>query len=333
MDILPCQICGEDFTTCQCLGDDAASAESQSTTGSASGDTRSRGRHWCFTLNNPTPEEKVKLSEISQTSRGFKYMVYQIEMGLEGTPHIQGYIEFQNSVRFNHVKSLISPRIHLEKRRGTREQARQYCMKEDSRIEGPFETGTWIPDVGSGFRSDLESIRSDVKAGKSSRELWEDHFATMVRYNRAIDSYRQCISPLRDAGPVVHVLYGPPGTGKSKWCLDTFRGCYWKSQDKWWDEYESQDTVVIDEFYGWLKFSILLRICDRYPLRLERKGGFVNFTSSTIVICSNTKPRDWYPNVTNFDAFIRRVTIWHYLPTLQEHHQVATYDAFLRIID
>lgn len=261
-----------------------------------------------------------------------QYMVYQIEEGETGTTHVQGYIEFTQTRRLSAVKRMLGGRCHLERRRGTRDQARAYCMKEESRVEGPFEYGTWIPG-GPGRRTDLYEIRERIGAGATEEELWDSHFPTMVRNYRAIREYRHIKSTQRDAMPVVHVLYGDTGTGKSRWARETFTTAYWKSQDEWWDGYDGQEAVIFDEFYGWIKFSLLLRICDRYPLRLGRKCGFVNFTSKTLVFTSNHRPDTWYQNISNFNAFIRRVTIWHYMPAEGEHHTVTNYDAFKRLID
>lgn len=272
------------------------------------------------------------LSGISATSPACVYMVYQLEEGLNGTRHIQGYIEFNQALRFSTVKRLISPRIHLERRRGTRDQARAYCMKAETRIEGPFEFGTWVSG-GQGRRTDLHELREEIIKGTSEANLWDSYFGTMVRNYRAIDRYRNIKSVPRNTPAMVHVLYGPTGTGKSKWCYDTFPGAYWKSQDQWWDEYDKQETVIFDEYYGWIKFSLLLRICDRYPLRLERKGGFINFDSKNLLFTSNVKPEEWYKNIQNFDAFVRRVNIWHYLPEPDQHHTVTSYESFLKLIN
>ncbi|AXH74589.1 MAG: putative viral replication protein [Cressdnaviricota sp.] len=331
--IEPCHICNEPFNQCRCLEDIAISAMSQSTSGSqTSEDTTLRARHWCFTLNTPSQQELSTLSTVFATSPACMYMVYQLEEGSNGTRHAQGYIEFNAAQRFSTVKRLISPRIHLEKRMGTRDQAREYCMKLESRVEGPWEYGTWVPG-GSGRRSDLHFIREKIKQGATEVDLWEEYFPTMARNYRAIDRYRGLVSVPRDTPPVVHVLYGPTGTGKSRWCQETFPGAYWKSQDQWWDDYDGQEAVICDEFYGWLKFSILLRICDRYPIRLERKGGFINFKTKTIVFCSNTKPEEWYQNIKNFNAFERRVDLWHYLPEEGKHDTVTSVLSFKRLIE
>lgn len=330
---LDCAICGLNFSQCHCLEAIAESASQPSISGSAtSADTTSRARHWCFTLNNPTEEELLTLSGMSATSPACTYLVFQLEEGSNATHHVQGYIEFNQALRFAQVKRLISQRCHLEKRRGTREQARAYCMKPDTRVEGPFEFGTWVPG-GQGRRTDLHDIRAEIIRGTTEVQLWDSYFSTMARNYRAVDRYRGLKSIPRDTPPVVHVLYGPTGTGKSKWCFDTYPGAYWKSQDNWWDEYDGQDTVICDEFYGWIKYSLLLRICDRYPIRLERKGGFINFTCKNILFVSNIQPEKWYKNIEDISAFIRRVNIWHYLPAQNQHDTVTSYDAFKRLIN
>lgn len=333
MQLDDCNICGRDYTECRCLEDVAETADRTSISSSthASEATALRGRHWCFTINNPTENEKQILSERWPLSPDCGYMVWQTEEGEEGTRHIQGYVEFTQTRRLSFVKRILGGRAHLERRRGTRDQARTYCMKGESRVDGPFEFGTWRSG-GPGRRCDLQEIRERIDAGAAEMELWENHFNTMVRNYRAVREYRHLKSTERDSPPVVHVLYGDTGTGKSRWAQDTFPNAYWKSQDAWWDGYDGQECVIFDEFYGWIKFSVLLRICDRYPLRLERKCGFINFTSKTLIFTSNHEPDSWYQNISNFNAFIRRVTIWHYMPALGEHHTVTNYDAFKRLI-
>lgn len=55
--------------------------------------------------------------------------------------------------------------------------------------------------------------------------------------------------------------------------------------------------VVIDEFYGWIARDLMCRICDRYPLNIETKGGSVSFLAKKIIITSNVHPKDWWPKV------------------------------------
>lgn len=74
----------------------------------------------------------------------------------------------------------------------------------------------------------------------------------------------------------------------------------------WWDGYEGQQVVIIDEFYGWLGYDFILRLTDRYPLLVETKGGTVQFVSRVVIFTSNSHPRDWYPNIRDRAPFDRR---------------------------
>ena len=116
----------------------------------------------------------------------------------------------------------------------------------------------------------------------------------------------------RDHDMQVIVICGPSGTGKSKWALEFDKSAYWKQRSQWWDGYVGQATVVLDEFYGWLPYDTLLRLCDRYPLLVETKGGQTNMSAKTIIITSNKSPSHWYKDVY-FPAFKRRVSTWLFM--------------------
>lgn len=113
-------------------------------------------RAWCFTLNNP--EEHGIVDDVLPVLAQERYVVWQRERGENGTPHIQGYIELHNPVRLSAMK-LWLPSAHFEVRRGTREQARAYCMKEDTRDAGPWERGDFDRGKQSG---DSENHRLDL---------------------------------------------------------------------------------------------------------------------------------------------------------------------------
>ena len=89
---------------------------------------------------------------------------------------------------------------------------------------------------------------------------------------------------------------------------------------KWWDGYEGQDVVVIDEFYGWFEWDYLLRLTDRYPLILEGKaisGGF-QFTSKIIIFTSNKHWNNWYPNIQDRSPLERRFECIWFKHTMDE---------------
>jgi len=92
-----------------------------------------QGKHWCFTLNNPTKEEKEQI-EIDFSTFCDKW-VFGKETGENGTPHFQGYFELKIKDRFSGVKNKFGDRFHFEKMKGTIEQAVKYCIKDGDYIK------------------------------------------------------------------------------------------------------------------------------------------------------------------------------------------------------
>lgn len=86
-------------------------------------------------------------------------------------------------------------------------------------------------------------------------------------------------------------------------------------RSKFWDGYQDQPNVVIDEFRGGIDVSHILRWCDRYPVRVEIKGSSKPFMARKIWFTSNVDPREWYPELDKetLDALLRRFNIIHFL--------------------
>lgn len=66
---------------------------------------------------------------------------------------------------------------------GTREEARDYARKEETRLRGPFEWGTFEEDQ-SGRRSDLKRVAALIAAGSSDRDLIEAVPAEYIKFFR-----------------------------------------------------------------------------------------------------------------------------------------------------
>lgn len=163
-----------------------------------------------------------------------------------------------------------------------------------------------------------------IEEGKTDKDLADYDFSVFVSCFRGLERYRLLVSKPRNWPTNIIVVQGPTGTGKSRWAKETYENAYWKQRSNWWDGYSDQDAVVIDEFYGWLPFDLLLRLCDRYPLLVETKGGQVNFVAKTIVFTTNQVPGLWYKNVY-FDSFIRRVHKWIVMPSLGVSQEYDNY--------
>jgi hypothetical protein len=261
-----------------------------------------------FTINNP---ENDKLPEDWYDQEWFTFVVWQVEIGENGTRHLQGYLVVSRPVTLQWLKRHASSVAHWEPRMGTHEQAVGYCTKSESRVDGPWSHGN---PPAQGKRSDLLNVKARIDEGASERELAEEHFSSWVRYHRSFREYRRVSSGLRSAKTHVTVIWGPTGTGKSRHCMGKHPLAYWKPTGKWWDGYDGVSPIVIDEFYGWLPYDLFLRLLDRYPLTLEHKGGSTNMNSKHIIITSNKHPYEWYdPVKCPWPPLARRIDELYYL--------------------
>lgn len=277
-----------------------------------------RSRDWIFTINNPFDDLNVRsMNPNHWETRLFAYMCWQLEQGSTGTIHFQGYIVLNNAYSLAQMKRIFSTRAHWEIRRGTHDEAVMYCTKEDTRMEGPYHKG--VPPQ-QGKRSDLEEIKTLIDGGATELSIAQSHFASWTRYHRSFHRYRLIIKPPRREKPHVIVRYGPTGTGKSYSCrfldpLDTYRKPNTGST-QWWDGYEGQSIIVIDEYRGWLPYDVLLMILDESPYILQIKGGFVPLTATQIIILSNLHPSLWYTKdpLHDYAMIERRIDVIEFYP-------------------
>lgn len=266
-----------------------------------------QAKNWCFTINNPTEDDTLQLQLLECT-----YIVYQLESGNEGNvPHFQGYVQFGTRKRLATLSTLLT-RAHLSVARGSPHSNKIYCTKEDTRTGGPWERGTITG--GQGSRTDVNELREMVRLGSTDESIILAHTGLWLRYRNSINAMRHVFAEPRNFKSEVRVYWGAPGVGKSRRANEEAPNSYYlsisdKSQSVWWDGYNGHSNIIIDDFYGWLPWSFLLRLCDRYPFQVQTKGGHVQFAAKLIIFTSNSHPKNWYTRIPNEDwtPFERRI--------------------------
>lgn len=274
-----------------------------------------------------------------------KYAIWQLEIApTTQTPHIQMYAEMHDAARLHKWKSTFGETAHIEPRRGTQKDAIKYCSKDETRKEGPWEL--FKENLkGQGSRTDLEEIKGKLDSGKPLSDIANEHFKSFVLYHKSFSVYSAIRSRPRDFKTEVILCCGVPKSGKTFYANQEAQrhgSIYWKSRNnasnEWWDQYDGQDSVIFDDFYGWIKADNMLRIMDAYPHQVEYKGGSRQFNSKYLFITSNTLPMSWYTNQfvsgnIEFAAFIRRIgqfiLFWFDSITDERKMQIFTdYDEF-----
>lgn len=268
---------------------------------------RTNVRRFCFTWNDHTPEDCKIVEKFIETY--CKYGVAGEEFApTTNRPHIQGFCNLHKPMRFSTIKKRLHNTIHIEKANGSDEENQKYCTKSGNY----FEKGT--PSV-QGQRSDLAAVVDSIQSGKDTTQIARDHPITYIRYFRGIHELAKCLRPTppREFKTWVYYYWGPPGSGKSRRASEEAKSLneniYYKPRGQWWDGYKQQENVIIDDFYGWIKYDELLKITDRYPYKVQVKGGFEEFTSRRIWITSNVDTDMLYKFIGyNNAAFERRIT-------------------------
>lgn len=220
--------------------------------------------------------------------------------------------------QLSNIKKNCSATAHWEARQGTHEQAVAYVSKAETRKAGPWEIGEQLAEwlnKQQGKRNDLLSLKRKLDEGQTERQIAEadDTFPAWAKYSRAIARYNM-LRRMNERTWITHttVYWGPPGTGKTRRALhEAGEGAYWLPKPEnngmlWFDGYEGQEVVVIDEFYGWIARDKMQRMCDRYPLLVQTKNGTVPFNPKRIIITSNEHPAAWWPKV-GLGAMTRRL--------------------------
>lgn len=276
----------------------------------------SNAKHWMFTLNNPDVESDYLIRALP-----YKYLIYSYEMASTGTVHIQGYVSFAGCKKLSVLKKAL-PGTHFEVRRGSHQQAKNYCRKTEdvTFLDGPYEFGddSDIPNKG-GSRTDLLLLKADIDAGAKIEFVAENHFGSFLRYEKGIRSYMDISSKDRvfenGETPKIEIYWGPSGTGKSHRAFTENPGAYRlnrpeKNADVLWGDYEGQETVIVDEFYSWIPYEKLLTWVDVHPgVKVRKLFGQVKLRAKKWVFTSNKDPATWYPNIDKH-AWHRRLEDW-----------------------
>jgi len=294
-----------------------------------------QSKHWPFTWfpsgdweaykDDPALVDKAKcalddVKSMFEEGGEIVYLVAQAELSpTTGRMHVQGYIQIQSRWTFHRVKTHVikdkMPNCCIAAARGSADDNKKYCTKEESRVEGTesIECGEMVSDIGVNHPpgKQLDQMFAAICAGATMEALIERFgFGVFVRHERALNSAMLRWGRKRKSAPKVVLLVGESGSGKSKYVQRVYPNRYRMTfgnggNTAWFDGYNGEDVVELSEFRGQLPLSFMLDLLDYYELKVQTKGGTVQFLASVIVITSNEEPQEWYKNLENRDEKLK----------------------------
>lgn len=265
-----------------------------------------RSRSWCFTLNNYTAEDCENVSRISDG----RYVVFGKEVGESGTPHLQGYVYFDNKKSLAQLKKCL-PTAHFEIARGTFAQNYAYCTKDGNFEEygkKPLDKGERLQAANTVRMENIAECWEKAKKG-DFLVLPPTHIRTWEYIRNRYGDKPKDLTVLANFW-----FHGASGVGKShsiRQCLDMSK-VFSKPLSSWWDNYAQEPIVLIEDYdpghtkmFGhWMKIW-----CDHYAFNAQVKGSYYFIRPKVLIVTSQYSLADCFPaseSQETFDAVNRR---------------------------
>lgn len=183
-----------------------------------------------------------------------------------GRKHLQIFITFKRSYTFNPLKKLLGKDVHIIA-----------CKVEDWNYELK-DMDYILQGSNQGQRTDLDKIKKISRVA----EIVDEVNYQGIRHAELYLKYKE---QKRNFMPEIYWLSGPTGCGKSKYVYDREEDPFVPINFKWWEGYDAHEAVILDDYRrDFCKFHELLKLLDRYPYRVETKGGSRQLLAKRIYI-------------------------------------------------
>jgi len=267
-------------------------------------------RQWCYTWNNYTEEDYARMKAWCEQYCTWWAMGRE-EGDKEKTPHIQGAFRTKNTRTFKNLKGVF-PDVHFEIMKASCKRNDEYCTKD-----GKFEVGGKLPSQGK--RTDLDDLKDAIKDGVSLDDITMKRPTLYHQYGRTLEKVELiCLRKKWRTEMTEGIWYwGETASGKSHRAFENFHPdthYLVALNDKgWWEGYKGQETVILNDFRGEMRYNELLQLIDKWPYDVKlRNKGKLPFISKRVIITSSLPPHKCFPNRQEEDdiaQLLRRIKV------------------------
>jgi len=264
-----------------------------------------------FTWNN-YPDAATDIIDQLFITDSVRYVVYGREVGDSGTPHLQGYIEFE-SAKTHQVVSKKLPGAYVALRRGTAAQAAEYCKKDGDFLEYG-EISASEEDKKERAKAAYAEI---VKRAEGGDLEW-----VKINYPKVYLQWKPrlediCIpqTAIIDGELQNEWWCGATGSGKSQKLWREYPAHFQKELNKWWCGYRGEEVVAIEEWSpkNECTGSQLKIWADRYPFTGQIKGGSLKkIRPKKIIVLSNYTIEQCFPSPEDHLPLKRRFKVTNF---------------------
>lgn len=254
-------------------------------------------------------ETKEDLITFLKTKGATECYVVARELHESGDPHLHAYVKYKTKIRTKDAAAFFKFKTY----KGNYQTARnplaiaKYCKKDGDFIEDGI-----VINAKKKAREDKRSYVGHKLVIENAKltDLVKEHPEFIFGYERLkndIQAYRMDIEPMTDYYPrTCYWITGDPGIGKSRYVREQHPGCYNKPQNKWWNGYNGEDVVLLDDLDS-KEMGHLLKIWgDNYSYISEVKNGQVKPRYTKMYITSNYRPHELWKDDAQMCAAIER---------------------------
>ena len=255
-----------------------------------------RNKGYFFTYPNCELSKENFLAEIKISWPAYSYAIVAEEFHQTGNKHVHIQILFDEPVYWNPKQDASKWDVYgyhpnVQKSRSWK-SVDEYCRKQ----------GNFITDG-----IDLNKARQDRKQNTPTeiltmhpREAVESGSIKPLALPQLLKA--QCLwqlldEPLRKEACRGTWLWGVAGSGKSAYARELsecYGKVYIKPQNKWWDGYRGEPSVILDDLDTPVLGHYLKIWADRWEQTGEIKGGTIPLNFDRIIVTSNYAPADLF---------------------------------------
>jgi len=203
-------------------------------------------------------------------------------------------------------------RLHIEVVK-VNNGAHDYCMKDETRVDGPWEHGQ--RPVSRSSKTDWAMVRKAAEAGDLRAipdAIYVQNYGNLSRI--AKDHAKKGPILPEDRGVWI---YGPTRTGKSRHAHFYYPDAYDKDANKWWDGYQGEEYAILDDLdpaaAKLMGGARRIKVWgDRLAFCGEIKGGRMPIANlKKFVITSNYTIEECFETQRDRDAIKARFAVIH----------------------
>lgn len=262
-----------------------------------------QSRNWCFTDWSCTDWTEL----YNKHEDLIRFICWGKEIApTTGNEHHQGWIQIIKKKTLGGMKKLMGDKVSFKVCRGDEFDNQVYCKKDNNFKQlGKF--------IVQGERTDLLGMKNFINEGHTMKEIADENFNLYCQYRSGLTKYKEMVDKEKSKEfrkVEVNVLYGATGTGKTRLAMVESEYKIEGFNLKWWDGYEGEKCILIDEFANQIPITELLNILDGYQLRLPIKGGHTYALWNKVYITTNLNFDEWYPSAKKMHklALLRRIS-------------------------